>query len=256
MTITLAWHGDPALKAEALASMQAHRAADEIMQGNYLFGDKAAPAGYRGCFHGCLTADKLIAESGDKAEFVRDVDYGRRSPNWHAEGERIWGIPAHLGAALDRAFEGLCEPEHAEFAVAAIEAMPVGADLTRVADLTIFEMLADPERGAVLGTAGGTAGREAVQRVAGLYVRRLAGDEPSADEWLAARNTADELSDGSGSHHDDAVIAAYNGADVDGHPFGETYTWARYAAKSEDWAAWVASRLLHHMATAPVPVTT
>jgi hypothetical protein len=258
MTITLAWHGDPALKAEALASMQAHRAADEIMQGSYLFGDTAAAAGYRGCFHGCLTADKLIAESGvDRAAFVRGIDFNRRSVQWHAEGQRIWGIPEELGAALDHTFEMLTEPAHAAFAVDAIEAMPVGADLSQVVDRTIVDFLADPERGAWRAAPDGPE-REAVQRVGGLYVRRLAGNEPDLGEWDAARNAADELTpDDVGS---DAVLAAYYAADIrDRHAadvFSYVFDFAYHAAPDAAWKTWAASRLLHHMATAPVPVTT
>src|SRR5882724_1668551 len=146
MTKILAWHSDPALKAEAVAAMTRHRKADEFIRGNYLAISSETAAGFRGCFHGCLTTEKLAADKGTQlAKFI-----AQGGPiNWHEEGERLWGIPVRLGALLDRLFESLPEG-WAEFAVASVEAMPVGVDLDAAVDRWLLDLLVDPEHGVIV----------------------------------------------------------------------------------------------------------
>jgi hypothetical protein len=146
MTV-LAWHNDPALKAEALARMQAHRAADEFILGEYIEADPRATAGFKGCFHGCLTAERLAAEKGmTPAEFAKTRPWRA----WHDEGERLWGIPAELGGLLDDTFEELDSVgDSAEFAVASVDAVAVGADLSGVVDRYTEESPADDETDAM-----------------------------------------------------------------------------------------------------------
>jgi hypothetical protein len=82
MTITSslrAWHGDPQVKARALAKVAAHRAADELVRGTYW-------DGRRGSAVGCLLEDP---EGG------------------HARYETEFGIPRVLAWLEDRIFEGL-----------------------------------------------------------------------------------------------------------------------------------------------------
>lgn len=183
-TIT-AWHNDPALKAEAVARMRAHRDADEFIRGSYLRTDPDKAGGYRGCFHGCLTTEKLAAERGVTVtslvnQYLRDEE---RAPwddiAWHDEAERIWGIPADLAGLLDDTFEWQ-PPEHAGvFAVECVEAIPVGADLPQVPVRLALEMLE--------GGAGYDGDRDEHDvQVAALLRRRLAGDEPDGSEWAAA----------------------------------------------------------------------
>jgi len=125
----LAWHGDAALKADAVARMKAHRAAGTFIQGSYLERDPELARGYRGCFNGCLTAEVLAAEQGVS---VADLYVGRTG--WWKEAERLFGIPAELAEEIDRRFERLAMPEPADFAVTVTEAIQVGADLAGVLD--------------------------------------------------------------------------------------------------------------------------
>lgn len=265
MPTVTAWHGDPALKAEALARMQAHREADEIVQGAFAEESPLSAAGYRGCFHGCLTTEKLAAEAGvTPAEFARkSTNHGLPVVHWHSEGERVWGIPEALGHALDRTFESLARPDHAAFAVDAIDAMPVGADLSQVIDRWTLDILADPERGAARHATEGSEARAAVERVAGLYVQRLAGEEPSAATWEAAQTAAADIYFGAGTlaPDDDVAYVAREAAVFaelgEAHNAAEAATAAEYltgtASKAAFWR-WAAGRLLAHIAAAPVPI--
>lgn len=132
MTI-LAWHNDPALKADAVTRMKKHREQDEFVQGSYV---DTSGAKVKGCFHGCLTAEKLAEEQGVPVGLVDSFAGLGRSlgwTSWHVHGERIWGIPRDLGELLDGIFEHQDGAAAAgEFAVAVTEAIPVGADLADV----------------------------------------------------------------------------------------------------------------------------
>lgn len=132
----LAWHNDPALKAAAVERMRQHREADDFIQGEYLSvkgeqwydedgysHDRDPGHPYRGCFHGCLTTDLLLAEG-------KTLDEIEESASWHRAARRLFGFPLALGAALDTWFEKCDTLEEASrYAVAITEAIPVGADL-------------------------------------------------------------------------------------------------------------------------------
>lgn len=136
MSKILAWHGDPDLKAAAVARMRAHREADTFIQGSYFRHDPEAARGYRGCFHGCLTTEALAAEQGV------NITQLRGPVDWIADAQQLFGIPYLLGVLLDDVFES--QPTFAEagdFAVRATEAIPVGADLSGVHDAIVE----DPE---------------------------------------------------------------------------------------------------------------
>jgi hypothetical protein len=136
----LAWHGDPELKAYATQKMKEHQAKDEIIRGAYL---RVAPgysvSGWRGCFHGCLTTDRLMEENDLSARELYNKMLGVYADdqrlNYHVEARRLWGFPTNLSHLLDVTFESLTSPEKAAiFAVEVTEAIPVGADLTGVLD--------------------------------------------------------------------------------------------------------------------------
>lgn len=130
----LAWHGDPDLKADATQRMKAHRAQDEFVQGLYVKFDQTMESGFRGCFHGCLTLEKIAEEKEIPVRELAASLTPHDDTRWHAEGERIWGIPAALGANLDEVFELLEYEDAGSFAVESVEAIPVGADLSMVSD--------------------------------------------------------------------------------------------------------------------------
>ena len=142
MTV-LAWHGSADLKAATVARMKLHRDHDELIAGSYLdFSDLAqrTPSKYRGCFHGCLTAERLSDERGVP---VNEVDlYGDVS--WHEEAQRLYGIPVEVGALLDSVFESL-DDQHGAFAVQTLAAIPVGADLTAVDVERLWQLVEPPD---------------------------------------------------------------------------------------------------------------
>jgi hypothetical protein len=121
--IMKAWHNDPHLKAEVLSRMLQHRAEDSIIQGLYQEVDPQAATGYRGCLIGCT----LPRKAGDWLRFNRHSEY-----SWHREVEKQYGIPTQVAILLDNTFERLAVDKAPWFAVAFIEATPVGADMDQV----------------------------------------------------------------------------------------------------------------------------
>jgi hypothetical protein len=127
---TLAWHGNPALKAEVMARLRTHREQDTIVQGLYQDLDPGSAVGYRGCAIGCT----LPIQPGDEHTNVVPPDCG-----WHAEVERLYGIPCEILWRIDDLFETRDVAEAGQFAVDVIEAIPVGADLHEIARSALHE---------------------------------------------------------------------------------------------------------------------
>lgn len=127
----LAWHGSEELKADAVRRMRAHRDADRLRSfGAYVDLLYRGEGGdlLRGCFHGCLTLEKVAQDNKWSLPLARNIVGAR---GWHEETERVWGIHVDAGAVLDMTFEGLPRgPKQADWAVAITEAIPVGADLS------------------------------------------------------------------------------------------------------------------------------
>jgi hypothetical protein len=126
-----AWHGDPELKERVVERMRQHRAADAFIQGSYQQLDIELPLGYRGCAIGCLL-DK-------RPELIADLISDDADDNrWHAAVQHEFGIPFDLAEQIDQTFEYFTDGEDphgraSDFAVAVVEAIPVGADLSGVA---------------------------------------------------------------------------------------------------------------------------
>ncbi|MDQ2713886.1 MAG: hypothetical protein M3Z08_03160 [Chloroflexota bacterium] len=98
----LAFHNDPIIKDRYVARVKAHAAADEITQGTYW---------ERG--HGCA---------------IGCVIHGAE----HIRYETELGIPRQIAYLQDRIFENLPLVEAKEFALAFLQAIPVGTDLSMV----------------------------------------------------------------------------------------------------------------------------
>jgi hypothetical protein len=219
----LAFHSDPALKEEYLARVEAHRRADEIVQGyGYWIGGK-------GCGVGCT---------------IHGQD--------HSRYETELGIPSALARLEDAIFEGLPNPDAMDFPSKFLGSIPVGADLSMVAPKFTHWLLTSPEIG-LAGKADG-AGKSAIATVAGLYDRWVAGDNPPEPEWHAARVAAGNAAWAAG--RDAAAVAAWEAAGV--WPMAGAAARAAAGAAGRDAAAvaaWVAMarKLLELLAESPVP---
>ena len=100
----LAFKGDFKLKEKLLQQLKAHYEADEIVKGQYWENGK-------GSFVGCCT---------------------HVSKNPYVALEEEYNIPVLVGGLQDGIFESLSNEEAKNFVIPAIEAIPVGADLSEI----------------------------------------------------------------------------------------------------------------------------
>jgi len=150
-------------KAELLASLHRHAATDAITQGVYWEGGE-------GCAVGCS---------------IRDFAPGKESN--HSLYELLFGIPEELALLEDKIFESLPFEKAKEWPIRFAEAIPEGVSLTiplakfkrfLLTDVCRFDREESPDVA------------RAADAVIALLDRRIAGDEPSPEEWLAARSAA------------------------------------------------------------------
>lgn len=113
MTDLIAYHNDPQIKADILAQLAAHRAADELVKGQYWEGGK-------GCAVGCTL------HSSD-----------------HAEYETRFGILQMLARLKDRMFEGMPDEQSQLWPERFMSAIEPGADLSRVGWKFLHWLLTD-----------------------------------------------------------------------------------------------------------------
>ena len=217
-----AWHNDHDLKAATVADLKRDHEKDHLVRG--LFGELGIDSEYRGCQVGCLVMADMFRHGTLNEESVYNVA-------WHAEVESRFGVPRALAYLWDRTFEGVPSAAAPVFAIASVDAVRVGADLSMVVSRVMLDVLADPENGVWKFTAEGSRQRAAVEAVGGFYIRRLAGDEPTRDEWMSARSAADDAY---------AAYAADAAAD------------AAYARRTH--FTWVGERIIHHTLNAPTAV--
>jgi len=180
-TVTiLAWHNSPNIKAEVLNRMVQHRKADEIVRGVYQEIDPDLTFGYRGCLIGCtLPKQPISSESGSNSPFH----------GWHAEVEIQYGIEKSVGHLLDSIFEGLPDGRHAEFAVASIEAIPVGADLSTVPLRLMLDAMT-LVKGAMASEDGKTT--IGIDTVIELLRQTINGTKVSGDIWRSAAKVIED----------------------------------------------------------------
>jgi hypothetical protein len=143
-----------------LARVRAHRAADELIK--RATGNQDAQGKWCGCAVAC-TLNRYN----------------------HAGYEDEMGIPRALAQIEDGIFENLPEPAHLDWPEQFLEAIPVGADLTGVADRFMHWLLVHPFDG-VLRFAHDAKKRKAIQDVADLYERRINGEMIACYEWKKA----------------------------------------------------------------------
>ncbi len=192
-----AYHSNPELKAQFVALITAHEAADEIVQGTY-WNDG------RGCAVGC-SIDSLNRITGT-----------RHSHDNHAAYESLIGVPRILARLEDGIFEGLPLDVAKTWPRRFAEAIRPGADLSGVWTCFAVWLLTDAEHG-VIRFAKNKRQRTAIQAVAELYSRQIAGETISKNAWQSAADAAD---------------AAYADAAYDAY--------AAYAAADAAYAAYAA----------------
>lgn len=190
-----AYHSNPELKAQFVALITAHEAADEIVQGTY-WNDG------RGCAVGC-SIDSLNRITGE-----------RYSHDSHVAYEALIGVPRILARLEDGIFEGLPLDVAKTWPRRFAEAIRPGADLSGVWTCFAVWLLVDAEHG-VIRFAKNERQRTAIQAVADLYSRQIAGETISKNMWRSAYAAAAyaDAADAAAAAADDAAYdAAYAAA--------------------------------------------
>jgi hypothetical protein len=181
----LSWQNRPDRQAAAVRLLREVDSAGGLLQG----GQSPPDGRYGGGLHVSLCAATLAAERDVP---VASILAGRDQVSWLDQSERIWGIERVLGGMLDSCFERVPAHEAGSYSVAAMSAIPVGRDLSPVAAHWMLELLTDQGNGLCRYTPPGSLQYTAVTDVAELFRRTLAGDEPTAEQWLAAAKSAAE----------------------------------------------------------------
>ena len=135
----LAYHNDPAIKAKYLTRVQAHRAADSLIQGTGWEDGK-------GCAVGCTL------EAYDHARYPIEL-----------------GIPLHLAHLEDRLFELQSREDAMAWPERFLAAIRPGADLSGVWPKFAVWMLVDETHGVIRHAAGSPDAETAIRRVADLW---------------------------------------------------------------------------------------
>lgn len=171
----LAYKSDPAIKAKLVAAIEADHKADAILQGSFIDKDSDNPVGFTGCAVGCAVA----AFRG-----VVNLD------EWHQVLQDETNIPRQLNYVIDGTFENLNSDDAPQFALDVFNAIEPGADLSLVVSRLMLDVLDGEPYGLLRIDDLADDVRKAVQMVADCYRRRLAGDEPSEQDWQAAGDAA------------------------------------------------------------------
>jgi hypothetical protein len=190
--MSVAWLASPPLKDAAVAELRGHRAAGTLVRRRDHPVRAEADGRFQGGFHVCLTARRLAADRGVPVARLLAAD--DEDVAWLDESERLWGIPRIVGALLDRCFEQVPAAEAGDFAIAALQAISVGADLGQIGARWMLDLLADEHDGVLAWPLTDPPTRAAVARVATLYQRKLAGEQVDTEEWTIAAAEAGAVS--------------------------------------------------------------
>ena len=157
------FHNDPAIKEKYIARVKAHMEADEIEKGYYWENGK-------GCAVGCTI------EGSD-----------------HEKYEIELGIPKEIAYLEDSIFENLPNELAKTFPLRFLEAIPVGADLSKVTAHLVVWQFEDPKWG--LKNIQEVIDDKEIygfcEDVVALYKRILAGEEVPQSEFLELYNKID-----------------------------------------------------------------
>jgi hypothetical protein len=200
-----AYHNDPSIKADILAQLAAHRAADQLVRGQYWENGK-------GCAVGCTI------HSGD-----------------HLEYETRFGIPVVLARIEDRIFEGLPTASAMEWPERLMRAIPVGANLAMAWPKFALWLLTEELAPRV---EKHTKCAVAVEGVAMLYREWCeSGVKPDEGRWRTASGDA--------AHAADAAFAAYAYASASAHAADAAFAAYAYASASAHAASAHAASAAH-----------
>lgn len=175
-----AWFGDPDLKEQVVLRLKKHRQQDEIVQGFYQEYSETE-SGYRGCAVGCTLPPMF---KYDKQLFSTQPEGQKRWINpgdqavWEEDGfhgliEKYYGVHEQVARLIDNVFEEQDTFEAAgDFAVAVIEAVPVGADLSQVW-ATFYRLEVEREAEMRDTTPAGSAERRQAYRDHSTWMAKL-----------------------------------------------------------------------------------
>jgi hypothetical protein len=167
----IAFHGEQSIKDKYVARAAAHRAAGEIRQ-NFGYWKRDNDNVMRDCAVGCTL----------------------HSSN-HEAYETELGIPCGLAYLEDGLFERMTPERAKDWPVEFLMAVPVGADLSKVAAQMILWMLVDEKEGITAFDLSDNV-KILARELAALYARSLSGDEPRDAEWDSVYSrTLRDLSD-------------------------------------------------------------
>lgn len=135
------WFGSEELKAWVLARMIKHREDDELIRGVYQEPDPDTPGGYRGCLIGCTLPKYVRGGSfGRVGYLIPGVGHVLTGGGPERDVEALYGIRYKVACLLESTFEDADTfEEAAEFAVASIEAIPVGVRYPDPDDFAILD---------------------------------------------------------------------------------------------------------------------
>ena len=162
-----AFYNDPEIQKKYIDRVKAHYKADEIIQGTYWENGK-------GCAVGCT---------------IQDDDVKNSHTNWHTRYEEALGVPRELAYLEDAIFEGLNNGKAKEFPLRFLNAIKLGADLSKVNDKFIIWLFSDEKEGIITKVTAEDV-KKVINDTTALFTRRLNGDNPTRDEWWNTRGAA------------------------------------------------------------------
>ena len=166
----LAFHNKPELKNEAIAEIKAHITADQLVKGQYWEDGK-------GCFIGCAVKTR--------------VGINGKQHSWHEVFQERYNIDKRLAELFDALFEGVPNERAMHWPIEVYSAIQVGTDVSKVADEFQYWILTGEDSPLAFSFKEDAWGVwNAIKGVAALYAERLAGNEPTAAAWDAARDAA------------------------------------------------------------------
>jgi hypothetical protein len=165
-----AFHGNEELKVQAIADMQAHIAADQLVKGQYWEDGK-------GCFIGCAVKTRV----GDDG----------KNHTWHEIFQERYNIDKRLAELFDALFEGVPNERAMRWPIEVYSAIRVSSDVSKVADEFQYWLLTGDKSPLAFSFKEDVWGVwNAIKGVAALYAERLNGNEPTPKSWDAAWDAA------------------------------------------------------------------